>query len=42
MTPDRLAEIRAAAARSYAEGQGKPVAQVNSAFVNPTHNKWRW
>lgn len=37
-----LAEIRAAAARSYAEGQGKPVAQVNSAFVNPTHNKWRW
>ena len=37
-----LADIRAAAAKSYAEGQGKPVAQVNSAFVNPTHKHWRW
>lgn len=37
-----LAEIRAAAAKSYAEGQGKSVAHVDSAFVNPTHKHWRW
>lgn len=37
-----LAEIRSAGAASYAAGQGKPVAHVNSAFVNPTAKNWRW
>lgn len=37
-----LAEIRTAGANAYAEGQGKPAAQVSSAFVNPTHKHWRW
>lgn len=37
-----LAEIRSAGAASYAEGQGKSIAHVNSAFVNPTAKNWRW
>lgn len=37
-----LAEIRTAGASAYAEGQGKPLQSVSSAFVNPSYKSWRW
>lgn len=35
------AEIRRAAASAYAEGQGKPLGKVFSAFTNPSDPRWR-
>jgi hypothetical protein len=38
-----LKAIRSAAARAYAEGQGKPVGRVGYAFTNPSDpRRWRW
>ncbi len=37
-----LAAIRAAAAHAYADGQKRPFQRVSSAFVNPSHPRWRW
>jgi hypothetical protein len=34
-------DIRAAAARSYAEGQRKPFTRVLGAFTNPSDRRWR-
>jgi hypothetical protein len=36
-----LADIRLAAARAYAEGEGKPLARVLTVFTNPSDPRWR-
>ena len=36
-----MADIREAAARSYATGEGKPLARVRAAFTNPADRRWR-
>jgi hypothetical protein len=36
-----LADIRAAAAASYAVGQGKKKERVAGAFTNPADTRWK-